>query len=1250
MGPFDRQFNAITGLNGSGKSNVLDGICFVLGITNLSKVRAGNLSELVYKQGQAGITKASVTIVFNNSDKTPGRSPVGFESQDVITVCRQIVIGGRNRYLVNGKTAQLQEVYNLFHSVQLNINNPHFLIMQGSITKVINMKPQEILGMIEEAAGTSMYESKKNLAIRTLEKKDVKVEEIDRIIKEEIEPQLSKLKGEKKSFLEWSSLVDETNQIEKTVASWQYRSALERMDGPKFEETRAELTKLRESETAQKKSVSKAEEKLNSDLKSLEKQRGLHETNVAEIEEAVQAGKRSLTETETNLKAKETTLKQTFGKQGKGKSTESKLAKLIDTKTAALAAAIAAFESAQSRLAATDADVDQKQKAVADLNAGTSGTGGDMSLQQCLNEEKSKLESHVTSLKSSGIKLKGLVSRLKDLKSRKSVSSNSSEFESLKKQRDLILEKISEYEKKLPNFNPNRFSEIGELIKTNERRIENLVEERNSINGTISQRLEFYFDPNSAQIDPKQVLGLVAKLVQIKPEFGDKYLLALELIAGAKLFNVVVDSEATYKKLLQSGKLRRRVTILPLDRIQGRRVSSLQLSEAKLAGGEAVPAIDAVAYAEQVRVALEYVFGTAFLVDSSEVGRKVTFNPNLADSLKCKSVTQDGDVFDPKGSLTGGSMDAGRNGRILASIYALQTVSFELGTLQAQTAELQGERSRMASSKDLFERIQKDLNQAQHALRLVQSKLQSTSQSQLVEEISALQEEIRFEENRASELEKEKAEIAAKVAAITKELKDMVSNKESRLKEITALVSSLKTEKKMLAKQVQETEISVQTAQVDLQSVQAELSSFREDLDSQSTICQTLEKEIQGLDETAQQKRDEIEALVAKLKEAKITKNSFEKTMKELIQQVETEKNDLEKVRENVLKIESVLKSMAKAREEARGEISNMERDFTWLKKDEILSDKSLEKKSESEISALKSRLEELKDDVTIKGKSINRRIIPLIERSEKEADDLLVKRANLEQEKKLIHEFIEELDDKKGRALSKTWQIVNSNFGSIFRSLLPKVDAKLAPPEGLTALEGLELKVQLGSVWKDSLTELSGGQKSLLALSLVLALLLFKPAPFYILDEVDAALDVSHTRNIGKMIKQYFPHSQFVIVSLKDGMFSNANVLFKVRFENGTSVIDRNEQVHGVDHNSGGVTIEFKENVYIEENTKIKKIPNVQDKISKKTAPKSSPSESSRPIRKTKTQAPLSDSDVSPPSSSDSEVVVAPRKRKIRN
>jgi structural maintenance of chromosome 2 len=177
---WDPEFNAITGLNGSGKSNILDAICFVLGISSLSHVRATSLQDLVYKKGQAGICKASVTLVFDNEDVA--KSPIGYEHVKQISITRQIIIGGRNKYIVNGHNKNQQDVANLFGSVGLNVNNPHFLIMQGKITKVLNMKPPEILAMIEEAAGTRMFEDRKEKAHKTMEKKDSKLGEITIIL------------------------------------------------------------------------------------------------------------------------------------------------------------------------------------------------------------------------------------------------------------------------------------------------------------------------------------------------------------------------------------------------------------------------------------------------------------------------------------------------------------------------------------------------------------------------------------------------------------------------------------------------------------------------------------------------------------------------------------------------------------------------------------------------------------------------------------------------------------------------------------------------------------------------------------------------------------------------------------------------------------------------------------------------------------------------------------------------------------
>lgn len=156
------------------------------------------------------------------------------------------------------------------------------------------------------------------------------------------------------------------------------------------------------------------------------------------------------------------------------------------------------------------------------------------------------------------------------------------------------------------------------------------------------------------------------------------------------------------------------------------------------------------------------------------------------------------------------------------------------------------------------------------------------------------------------------------------------------------------------------------------------------------------------------------------------------------------------------------------------------------------------------------------------------------------------------------IEAVIEELDKKKAQALQTTWIKVNRDFGSIFTMLLPGTLAKLEPPEGGGVMDGLEVKVAFNGVWKDSLTELSGGQRSLLALSLILSLLLFKPAPMYILDEVDAALDLSHTQNIGMMLRTHFSASQFIVVSLKEGMFNNANVIFRTRFVDGVSAVTR--------------------------------------------------------------------------------------------
>ena len=226
-------------------------------------------------------------------------------------------------------------------------------------------------------------------------------------------------------------------------------------------------------------------------------------------------------------------------------------------------------------------------------------------------------------------------------------------------------------------------------------------------------------------------------------------------------------------------------------------------------------------------------------------------------------------------------------------------------------------------------------------------------------------------------------------------------------------------------------------------------------------------------------------------------------------------------------------------------------------------------------ISECKSSLRNLTERFQSMKKKINPKVMNMIDSVEKKEASLKNMMKTVIRDRRKIEETITSLDEYKKEALHKTWSKVNGDFGAIFAELLPGSFAKLDPPEGKQISDGLEVKVSLGKVWKQSLTELSGGQRyvlsrksarlgrmlkvlcsSLIALSLILALLQFKPAPMYILDEVDAALDLSHTQNIGRLIKTRFKGSQFIVVSLKDGMFQNANRIFKTKFQEGTSVV----------------------------------------------------------------------------------------------
>ncbi|CAM9911302.1 unnamed protein product [Pylaiella littoralis] len=1161
---FDQQFNAITGLNGSGKSNILDAICFVLGISNLSQVRVSNLQELVYKQGQAGVTKASVTLVFDNTDKKG--SPMGYEEFEEVTIARQVVIGGKNKYLINGKTVQQSQVTNLFHSVQLNVNNPHFLIMQGRITKVLNMKPPEILGMIEEAAGTRMFEHKKQSAQKTIEKKQLKVDEITTILTDEITPRLDTLRGQKTHYLKWSANEGEENRLKKFCVAYSYSKA-----EAKLNSSEQEKTELEENQAALQTAQREVEEEVaETEAKAKEVQAlkdGKLEKDLKKASDAREELSKEMVQATSEMTNKRSALEAEVKALESAKKCEEESGAAVSAKEGAIEAQAKVVEAAEAAVNGAEAEHASLQKEYQDMCAGVATEKDDT---RTLTDQIAELTAEASA---ADARAKQGTARIKHLKAtakstEREMKAAEKQVSSLRKDRDAAQSRVDKAEQGLESLGYDKRQEEGldGEREEEERAVDRLRETVDRLSAQVAGRLNFEYRDPERNFDRSRVKGMVAKLVQVK---DPAHSTALEVAAGGKLYQVVVDNEGTGKLLLEQGRLKRRVTIIPLNKITPNPLKQNQLSRAadiaQRMNGNASCAIELVGYEDDLRGAMSYVFGSSIVCDSLDVAKEVAFDRGV----RARTVTLDGDSFEPQGTLTGGSKS--QLGVILGRLAELQSASRELGVHEERLRGVNDKIGRLSEASKKFAKLSNEVEIRKQELSLLAERLGQSSHSQL---------EQRLEETKKSLEEETKGVEDAKAAGVA--AAQRYKEKEGKFQRVCWQLKSEEASFRQarenlledLDRRVKAAKGALGTASTALKKEQRhsktldmELEQLHEAGSSQAEQRTAAEKgvrdatvKVKRLEEVVSEKRSLFKEADAALNALKAEASEYDATLKGLRKTKDKATKVLRTAELELKKLNNKLKQFYEDRRQAERFVASMLADYPWIAEEKAYfgqgnSDYDFEAKDPG---AAQDRLKRLQEEQASLSKKINKKVMGMIEKAETEYKELIHKKEVVEHDKKKIEDVIGELDQKKNQTLQTTWLKVNRDFGSIFSTLLPGTSAKLQPPEGETVMAGLEVKVAFGSVWKETLTELSGGQRSLLALSLILSLLLFKPAPMYILDEVDAALDLSHTQNIGTMLKTHFSASQFIVVSLKEGMFNNANVIFRTKFVDGISAVGR--------------------------------------------------------------------------------------------
>ncbi|GFZ15190.1 structural maintenance of chromosomes (SMC) family protein [Actinidia rufa] len=1039
---FDPYFNAITGLNGSGKSNILDSICFVLGITNLQQVRASNLQELVYKQGQAGITKATVSIVFDNSDRN--RSPLGYEDCPEITVTRQIVVGGRNKYLINGHLAQPSRVQNLFHSVQLNVNNPHFLIMQGRITKVLNMKPPEILSMLEEAAGTRMYETKKEAALKTLEKKQSKVDEIDKLLDHEILPALEKLRKERMQYMQWANGNAELDRLKRFCIAYEYVqeektrvNALHDVDeikakisefGDNAERTRM---KIQEMETNISRLTAEKEASMGGEVKNLS--------------EKVDSLSHDLVREASILQNQEETLNSEKENAGK----------------------IVRIEELSKGLEVYEKDYQG-------VLAGKSSGNEEKCLDDQLGDAKVAVGNAETELKQLKTKISHSEKELKEkmhqlLSKREEAVAVENELNNRKKDVEnvkMAMESLPYEDGQMEALQTDRATELETVQK--------LKDDIRILSGQLANVDFTYRDPVK-NFDRSKVKGVVAKLIKVK---DSSTMTALEVAAGGKLFNVVVDTENTGKQLLQNGDLRRRVTIIPLNKIQSHPVPSrVQNSAVRLVGkGNAEVALSLVGYVEELKSAMEYVFGSTFVCKTIDAAREVAFDKEIST----RSVTLEGDIFQPSGLLTGGSRKGG--GDLLRKLHALAEAETELSVHQKRLSEIEAKISGLLPLQKKFKDLKAQLELKSYDLSLFQSRAEQNEHHKLGEHVKRIEQELLEAKSAAKEKQLLYEKCIAEVSMLEKSISEHANNRDGRLKDLEKKIKANKAQVQSASKDLKGHENEKERLIMEMEAVKQESAALESQLVS-------LKKQIDCLALEVDEHKTRIASIRNAHDQAQSELNIFRSKMKECDTQISCilrEQQELQrKISETNLerkKMENEVRRMEMEQKDCSLKVQKLIEKHAWITSEKQLFGRSGTDYDFASRDPRKARedFEKLQTEQSGLEKRVNKKVIAMFEKAEDEYNDLISKKNIIENDKSKIKMVIEELDEKKKETLKVTWVKVNSDFGSIFSTLLPGTMAKLEPLEGSSFLDGLEVRVAFGGVWKQSLSELSGGQRSL--------------------------------------------------------------------------------------------------------------------------------------------------------------------------
>ena len=1146
---FNKGITAVVGPNGSGKSNISDAVRWVLGEQSTKTLRGSKMEDVIFSGTDVRKAKgfAEVTLRLDNTDRSLNKD------SDEVSVTRRYYRSGDSEYLVNGESARLRDVNELFMDTGLG-RDGYSIVGQGKIADMVSPKASERRDMLEEAAGISHFRYRRGDAIKRLAQAEENLVRL-RDILSELESRVGPLKAQSEKAQKFIVLAGERKNLE--IGIW-----LNTIDKT-GEKMRDQEHKIEIAEASHK----EAQDELSKIGEMIDKAAdGTRDINIKleEIRNSASGFEEKLSDIDSQIKVAENSIlhnNETIERINRDKAAENETEQNID---AAVSAAIECIQKAEEQIADATRQMDELSKQEETYRLSSSEFSDRAA---ALSGEISALSVRLADCR---VTAETANSSIEEIRSR--ISAIDESMGTRKDDYDALLKRKADAEAELEEIQDEIVS-VKNAIDGYTLRFENRGKKADNVKLAIDEKqrelhkgqdrvrlledleknMEGYFGAVKAVMKEsgrgalRGIYGPVSQLITVK----DKYSAAIETALGAAVQNIVVDNETDAKRAMGFLKEHRagRATFLPITAIKGRVLSEQGLDDQY---GFVSIASDLVSYDNKYSEIIRWLLGRTAVAEDIDSAIAIA----KKYSYRFRIVTLDGQVINAGGSMTGGSRV--QNAGILSRGNEIERLKGSLASMQkeldgmlsdykllsedasAAKAELEGAEGDLLRAKE--ENIRRE-----GELKLASDKLASVSSGvkELLEEKETLEKRI---ESVSSGAEAARSQID--------ELKETLENKEKELESITGDSKTLQKNREEVASKAAEIRLRIVSLQKDVEANTDEITRLKNRKTGHLDRLSELDGEIREIEE----KNDELRALTERLsadeKALKANHGDAQNQINELISQ----RDELEK-QANDLRLHERAKS--EERERLSGDIARLEeRKIAMRNEYDNLTSKLYDEYqlTRREAAALEieiddyslaaKRLAELKSQIRALG-SVNVSAIEEYKEVSERYEFLSGQISDVETSRAELNKMIDDLTGKMAEQFREQFNRINSCFGQTFIELFGGGKAELRLEDERDVLgSDIEIKVQPPGKNVQNINLLSGGEKGLSAIALLFAILKVTPAPFCIFDEVEAALDDVNVSRYAQYVRRMTKNTQFILITHRRGTMEEADVLYGVTMQ----------------------------------------------------------------------------------------------------